>query len=163
MPCPLSTHCGHWLLATFGYSGSMLGTVEEVASYWIAYARLGPDSAPEQVFADGWALVELVWDDPAAAWEVIKAVVRHYTLDEYYSISRTEAQEVVGLLAAGPIEDLLSEKGSLFISAIETEAATDKRFAWALGGVWQSTTPDDIWARVRRVADDSYWERPSVE
>jgi hypothetical protein len=60
--------------------------VEKVASVWIAYARLGPDNAPEQVFADGWALVDLACDDPKTAWQAIKAVVRHYQLDDYYSV-----------------------------------------------------------------------------
>ena len=141
----------------------MSKAVETVASDWVAYARLGPDKAPEQVFADGWVLVDLVWDDPVSAWEAIKAVVRRYELNEYHSPSQTEAQTVVGLLAAGPLEDLLSENGSSFISAIEAEAKNDARFAWALGGVWQSTTPDEIWARVERVADYSYWERGSDE
>lgn len=139
----------------------MVSNVEKLASDWIAYARLGPDHAPEEVFADGWVLVDLVWDDPATAWEAIKAVVRHYPPDEYYSESRSEAQNVVGLLAAGPLEDLLSERGSSFIDAIEAEAKSDGRFAWALGGVWQSTTPDALWTRVQRIADYSYWTRPS--
>ena len=140
----------------------MTSAVEKVASDWIAYARLGPGNAPEQVFADGWTLVDLVWDDPGTAWQAIKAVVRHYQIDDYYSLDATEAQTVVGLLAAGPIEDLLSREGASFIDAIEAEAKADKRFAWALGGVWQSTTPDDIWSRVQRVADHSYWKRPSA-
>ena len=139
----------------------MTGDVEKVASDWIAYARLGPDNASEQIFADGWALVDLVWDDPQTAWQAIKAVVWHYQVDDYYSADPTEAQAVVGLLAAGPIEDLLSREGPSFITAIEQEARADKRFAWALGGVWQSTTQNDLWARVQRVADVSYWKRPS--
>ena len=136
--------------------------VEKLALDWIAYARLGPDNAPEDVFVDGWALVDLTWDDPETAWEAIKAVIRHYQLEDYYSVHATEAQTVVGLLAAGPLEDLLSREGASFITAIELEAKSDKRFAWAVGGAWQSTTPDDIWARVQRVADHSYWKRRSV-
>jgi hypothetical protein len=129
----------------------------EVASDYIAFWRVGLDAASEEVFAKGWALTDIVEDDPALAWEAIKTVVRRYGEEELFSESRTEGQVVVGQLAAGPIEDLLSERGADFISDIEEEARKDRRFRWALGGVWQSTTPDDLWARVQKFADHSWW------
>jgi len=135
----------------------------KVAMDWIAYARLGPDSAPEEVFSDGWVLVDLAMDGSPIAWDAIVQVIRSFPEEEFYSIERTVAQQVGGLAAAGPLEDLISEHGSVFIDVVEMEARKDRRFAWALGGVWQSTTPEDIWDRVRRVADYSYWKRSSSD
>ena len=134
---------------------------EKIASDWIAYARLGPKQAPETLFADGWVLVDLARGDPATAWAAIKAVVASYSEEELYSCDETEAQRVVGLLAAGPLEDILGAHGARVIGAVETEARRDRRMAWTLGGVWRSTMSDDIWARVQHAADYSYWKRPS--
>ncbi len=138
----------------------MTNEPDQLASDWIAFARYDADKAPDQVFADGWALYDLVEDDPQTAWEVIKLVVRRYPEEDYYSHEKTEAQKVVGNLAAGPLEDLLSAQGPLIIEAVETEAQADRRMAWTLGGVWQHLMTDDIWARVQAVADDSFWSRP---
>jgi hypothetical protein len=133
----------------------------KIAADLIAYARLGPDIAPEEVFDDGCVLVDWAMDGSPLAWDAIVQVIRSFPEEEFYSIDQTVAQKVGGLTAAGPLEDLISEHGALFIDAIEMEAARDRRFAWALGGVWQSTTPGNIWDRVQRVADYSYWERSS--
>jgi hypothetical protein len=132
---------------------------EQLASDWIAFARHDRGKVPEQVFDAGWALCDLVEDDPQAAWEVIKLVVRRYSEQDYYSHEKTEAQTVVGNLAAGPLEDLLSAQGALFIDAVESEARADRRMAWTLGGVWQNAMTNEIWARVQRAADSSYWSR----
>lgn len=133
----------------------------KVAADWVAYARLGPDSASEQVFADGWVLVDLAMDGSPLAWDAIVNVIRGFPEEDFYSIEQTDAQKVGGLTSAGPLEDLISEHGSVFIDVIEKEAGKDRRLAWALGGVWQSNTPGIIWDRVRCVADYSYWKRSS--
>lgn len=135
---------------------------EQIASDWIAFARDDANKAPDDVFTRGWALYDLVEDAPSTAWIVMKIVVAHYSENDLYSLVRTEAQRVVGNLAAGPLENLLSAHGSLFIDAAEAEARSDRRMAWTLGGVWQSNIPDAIWARLQRSADYSYWKRPAV-
>src|SRR5688500_9129183 len=116
-------------------------TPEQMASDWIAYARLGPDKASEDEFADGWEMVLAAMDEPLVAWEAIKLVLDRYSEEELNSEASTEAQEVIGLLAAGPIEDLLSYNES-FIDSVEAEAHRDGRMAWALGGVWQCGMSD---------------------
>jgi hypothetical protein len=106
-------------------------------------------------------LYDLVEEDASLAWQVIQIVVRRYPEGDYYSSDETEAQRVVGLTAAGPLEDLLSTRASEFIEDVEREARRDRRMAWTLGGVWRSTTPGDLWARVQKVADYSFWDRPT--
>lgn len=135
--------------------------LQQVALDWIAYACFDPNDAPDEVFVRGWVLYDLVEDDPSAAWEAIKLVAYHYPEEDFYSQEKTEAQRTVGNVAAGPLEDLLSAPGSLFLDAVESEARRDRRMAWTLGGVWQSTIPDDAWARLQKVADSSYWRRPA--
>lgn len=135
---------------------------KQIASDWITYAKLGPDLATDAVFCDGWVLVELAHDKPLVAWEAIKIAISRYPENEFYSFGKTEAQTVIGLLAAGPLEDLLQHHGPQFIEAAEAEARQDRRMGWALGGVWQNKMSDDIWARVQKAADQTYWVRPSA-
>ncbi|WP_411341156.1 DUF6869 domain-containing protein [Sphingopyxis sp. J-6] len=138
--------------------------IDQVAADWIENARYtDPNDAPAEIAARAWVLYELAEDNPVVAWEVIKAVVRSYQEEDFYSAERTEAQEVVGHLAAGPLEDWLSISGPTSIHAVEEEARRDRRMAWALGGVWKLTMTDDVWARVQSAADYSYWERPTTD
>ena len=57
--------------------------------------------------------------------------------------------KVLGVLAAGPLEDLIHYFGPEFIERIETESRRNASFRHLLGGVWQSSTPE-IWARVQK-------------
>ncbi|MET0589417.1 MAG: DUF6869 domain-containing protein [Novosphingobium sp.] len=127
---------------------------EQVAADFIAYALFDPDDAPDEVFARGWVIYDLVEDDPTLAWDVIKKVVRGYAEDDLILGKNPDAQRVVGRLAAGPLEDLLGVQGPQFIDIVEAEARLDRRMAWTLGGVWQNSMPDDIWLRVQRAAAD---------
>jgi hypothetical protein len=69
-------------------------------------------------------------------WAGILAVVR-----------RRPSEKVLGMVAAGLVEDLLDEAGPLFIERIEAEARRDPIFKAMLNGVWESGTPE-VWARV---------------
>ena len=94
----------------------------------------------------------LVEDDPEQAWATILQVV-----------PQTDSSRVLGQLAAGPLEDLLSRHGELFIDRVEALARTDSRFAFLLGGVWQFKMTDAIWDRVTRVANRAGWDIVSAD
>jgi hypothetical protein len=79
---------------------------------------------------------QLVHDDPETLWLLIQRV-----------LELTEKAEVLGILAAGPVENLINFHGPAFIERIERKAANDARFRELLWGVWRSSTPD-VWARV---------------
>jgi len=66
-------------------------------------------------------------------------------------LSRNPPKEVIEVLAAGPLEDLIAHHGSDFIERIEIEARRNPAFRQLLGGVWQNRTPPEIWARVQKV------------
>ena len=84
-------------------------------------------------------------DNPETAWEII------------LQIHRSEHSEwATVILAAGPMEDLLAEHGEKFIDRIKTEARRDPQFNYMLGGVWQNSTPDEIWARVLRIRNHEW-------
>jgi hypothetical protein len=60
-------------------------------------------------------------------------------------------ESVDAALAAGPLEDLIARHGAGFIAKVEQQAGTDAKFKHLLGGVWQNSTPKDLWARVEAV------------
>ena len=100
------------------------------------------------------SMLELSSEQPEFAWAVIKYVVGQYSMKDLLADHHTEAQAVIGLVAAGPIEDLLQHYGSDFIDRIEAEALNDLRMQWALRGMYQTTT-DEIWARVQTASGRS--------
>jgi hypothetical protein len=80
-----------------------------------------------------WAWEEfecLVDDSPDEAWQAILAVLES-TSDKY----------ILGILAAGPLEDLIDRHGTAFVEQIEQRARDDQRFQELLCGVWKSSTP----------------------
>lgn len=108
---------------------------------------------PGRKEADGESLVgwgEFNWaveEYPEDAWLAILAALQDDRLTPY-----------LNTLAASPLEDLLSLHGEMFIERIEAEAAASPRFAWLLGGVWQSTMSQDIWRRVQAVRNRKGWD-----
>lgn len=97
-------------------------------------------------FEDGDAtMYDVVKDAPQLAWAAILQLLE---------VELTDAQ--IALLAAGPLEDLLALHGRQFIERVEHEAVRNARFNNLLGGVWESSIPLDIWARVER-ARKSVW------
>lgn len=124
-------------------------SVAEIAAAWIAFHANGGHSAPDAE-PYGWAHVEVDWlerNDPEKLWQVI--------LDIY---PQPAARPHLGLLATGALEDLLGLHGPAFIDRVESLARTDPSFAHLLGGVWQFTMTDEVWARVQAVRDTSGWD-----
>jgi hypothetical protein len=64
-------------------------------------------------------------------------------------LARSPPDEVLAVLAAGPLEDLIHYRGDAFIDRIERHARQDPAFRKLLGGVWQSGS-EEVWARVER-------------
>ena len=90
---------------------------------------------PEVWTAD--LMFDLVRDHPDLAFDAICA-----------TLERCTAPQQVAMLAAGPLEDLLTEHGPAWIDRIEAEAATSPRFRYALTGVWKNEIKPLVWARV---------------
>ena len=133
-------------------------TPAELAADWIASRKDGADEDTSGGLAQ-FLLVGFPEEEPQITWEAIISVMRAYPEANFYAEEKTEAQTVCGVLAAGPVEDLLSFHGHRFIERFEEEARRDRRMAWLLGGACQFQMGEEIWQRVRLAADDSYWMR----
>ncbi len=88
-----------------------------------------------------WWAIERLHDsstDPEDIWLVILRV-----------LAKSPPEEVLGVVAAGPLEDLIHYKGDDFIDRIELLARRDPAFRLLLRGVWESGSPA-VWDRVER-------------
>lgn len=63
-------------------------------------------------------------------------------------VAKRPSEWTLGMLAAGPIEDLIGVCGDDFIDRIEAEALRDPLFRRTLHGVWRTTSSQAVWDRV---------------
>jgi len=76
---------------------------------------------------------------PEHQWRFIRAAV-----------AQAESDEVLGHIAAGPMEHLLGWHGADYIEAVEAaQAASDPKFARMLVGVLKYKMNDEVWGRVQ--------------
>jgi hypothetical protein len=118
-------------------------TSEPVAAYF-EYAHSKDEGlfwAWEAVDAEGW-------HDPEHKWQLILAL-----------LDAAASEHEVGLVAAGPLEDLLKMYGRDFIDRIEGESRSNVKLRAALAGVWLRgplrPDPDAIADRVDRIVAES--------
>lgn len=106
---------------------------DRLAHAWLQHPGV---DAPQWIFA--WVM-DLCRDHPDEAWPLALALVH---------VARGD--EDLALVAAGPLEELLSNHGLAIIERMEAEAARDPRFRRALSGVWRSSMKEAVWARLVR-------------
>lgn len=91
-----------------------------------------------------WTLGER--GEPELLWKFVLATYQRADL----------AELTVAVLAAGPMEVILSKAGAEYIDRIEALACNDAKFNHLLGGVWKSNIPDIVWARVEKVRRETW-------
>lgn len=95
---------------------------------WAEWTTSEPRDEARAAELIGWHQFDwAVQDYPELAWQAIVTALQQPRMDAH-----------VGLLAAGPLEDLLSRHGPAFIYRVEARARVDSKFAWVLGGVWHT-------------------------
>jgi ABC-type nitrate/sulfonate/bicarbonate transport system substrate-binding protein len=100
--------------------------------------------------ATEWAsskVIDLALEHPEELWDFILEVLK-----------RDPPDEVIEVLAAGPLEDYIAKLGDSVIERVEQQAASDPKFRSLLGGVWRNNISDDVWRRVQACSDRSGWD-----
>ncbi len=88
------------------------------------------DEKSEEYRSKFWAietLIDLPYDDPETTWGLILEIHE-----------RDDSNEIESILAADPLEDLMTEHGPEFIDRVELKAHSEPKFRRLLGGVWLS-------------------------
>lgn len=109
--------------------------LQSLAAAWVA-SEAKPEALRDE---NDWQSIFAVQDLdglPEALW----AFVLH-------ALKLAEGQDVLGILAAGPLEDLIQGHGQIFIDEIESLAEVQPVFASLLPNVWILPAPDEITRR----------------
>jgi len=111
-------------------------SAQEIAEAYLSYSR-------EQSEATWWAVgmvsdftLDKQWDE---VWQVVLAIAR---CDEELET------EVLAVVAAGPLEDILCKAGPEFIDRVEREAKFNPQFGRMLTGAWLSRAEPAVRERV---------------
>ena len=117
----------------------------EFDAAWVAHSYLemidANEASTDPAKEISWAytcLDDIQMNNPELAFRIILMMIGMLT-------SPWQA----GMLAAGPLEDLIANQGHLFIDRIEKLAKQSQRFRYVLSGVWpqgRSDTPE--WKRI---------------
>jgi len=110
------------------------------------------DDCPDEIFEIGFSLNMLAYDEPEKAWDAINIIIKGMDRKSLIEDGENDLRNLAANLGAGPLETLLVQHGSEYISKIEDEALTDDRMAWIVGCVWKSSIPDEIWTRIQKAA-----------
>jgi hypothetical protein len=100
---------------------------EAYIRYLVASARLpGANVSEDPEHQAAWlAVQELLERDPDEGWSIVRTLVE-----------RAPSDETLGMVAAGPLEDLLRQHGPVLIDRVEEESRKSDRLRLALSGVW---------------------------
>jgi hypothetical protein len=121
------------------------GEIRSLSEAWMEYQLHSRERVSEATFWAWQRLDDLVRCEPEEAWKVIEAIRQANGSDR-----------ILGILAAGPLEDLLAKHGDQFIDRVETLARRDKQFRKLLGAVWRNAISEKVWLRIRAVAGPSF-------
>ena len=111
-------------------------TIPELAESYISYLQTSDETLH-------WAALETVDLCVLGPWESVWEFV------QYVANRETDpGTKVIGAVAAGPLEDLLSNAGTEYIDRVERLARRNPRASRMLTGVWKSNIEPAVWDRV---------------
>lgn len=84
-------------------------------------------------------------------WDAILKVIELHPSDH-----------VLGMLGAGPLEDLIDSHGADFIDRIEDEARKTPAFMKVLSHVWEGGS-DEVWLRIDKLINASIEPEPKTK
>lgn len=115
----------------------------ELAKYWIELQNLPRDTheADELMWA-AFEVMNLSDHNPQKCFDFILEV-----------LSQTDNEWVLTNLAAGPLEDLLSQHPNEGILLVEKEISRNTKLKHILQGVWQNMMPEETWQRLQKLRD----------
>ena len=114
--------------------------LNEIVDAWLAGTE-ADEGTPERE-SNWWAIEQVIdWSldrQGEHLWRFITTVYK-----------RDLSDTAIGVLAAGPLEDLLAKQGPEFIERVEELARKDPKFNHLLGGVWRNSMTVEVWERVQ--------------
>ena len=106
------------------------GEVRELAEGWLTKQRGDWTEDDERLYS-------ILHTEPDRALSVIFAVMQ-----------LTDDEQILGGLAAGPLEDFLGVHGEAYLDIFHALALEHRRLREVLDGVWQGSMPKRVWHRI---------------
>jgi hypothetical protein len=132
--------------------------IRRIASDWVAIEKTqGRETSSQPKPSDDdtrwnvvFGLMDLAHDDWLTATAICEEIA-----------TQSDDPYVLGMLGAGPLEDLLEYHGTHVIEPFLKAAKTNPRFRQALRSVWECSDPE-VWERFKSVRDTlSYVKKPT--
>ncbi|GAB3358576.1 DUF6869 domain-containing protein [Lysobacter tyrosinilyticus] len=121
----------------------MLGDqIKKLAAAWAdAYEHLGGPTEDEWPVV--FEVIDLTGSEPETLWQFVLDV-----------LALQPSNNVLGMLAAGPLEDLIQDHGAAFVDRVAAEAKSNQSFAALLPKVWVPASGDPITQRYIQLGCD---------
>ncbi len=113
-----------------------MNEIEQIADKWLDAWSGGNIAAVCPENGDSELDWDLPNDDPQKCLDVILVVLK--------KISNESDNRLLGLLAAGPLEELLQMNGEIVVDRVDEYARKDPLFRKLLNGVWDSEVKDSV-------------------
>jgi hypothetical protein len=98
---------------------------ERLVAAWIRYAKQSKPHNHDHDFEAWERLSDITRVQPSHAFDLIMRI-----------IAQTDDKKVIGIVGAGPLEDLLIHHGEQFVDNVLCYARQDEKWRFALGHIW---------------------------
>lgn len=71
-------------------------------------------------------------------------------------LQQTEDEQIIGSLAAGPLESFLGAHGEAYLETMHSLALEHQSLRLALDGVWQGSMPKRVWRRIELLKQSAF-------
>ena len=92
-----------------------------------------------------WAIEKLIHlpeEDPESTWDVILGI-----------LEKDPSDKIIDILAASPLEDLMTYHGEKYINHIEDEIKHNTRLKKCMRGVWLDSKDTPVWKKFYELAE----------
>ena len=112
--------------------------IREIAEAWLTKRRGDWTDDDERLYS-------ILHSEPDRALSVIFA-----------AIQLTDDEQILGGLAAGPLEDFLGVHGEAYLDTVHTLALEHRRLREVLDGVWQGSMPNHVWHKIETLKQRAF-------
>jgi len=127
-----------------------MNEIEKIASLWITKScQLIQSGVSDGLCADDeMELTDILVADPESAWAIMLDIInRTYA----HTGLKENEEQLLELLGAGVLEDLIQDNFSRMYDAIAEEAKTNEGLRFCLGCIWQGDLSNEDWAKLQEL------------
>lgn len=107
--------------------------------------------------AEGWLTKQQGWtEDDVNLYRLLHAEPDGGLSVLFAAMQLTDDEQLLNLLAAGPVEDFLGRHGEVYLDRIHSLALEHRRLREVLDGFWQGAMPKRVWHRIEILKQSAF-------